>query len=141
MKNLFSMNQLMAANPCEDGLDRLTSGLGTYSGKTMVTVDDLKPLTASDILWCLKLLPIIGLTHKMIAVKTAVHAAELVAHLTEDPYAARCLESASDARASLSWAEWSTTWAGWAVRQAEMADPTTEPKMKAHLIQLIRDQS
>lgn len=29
MNNLFTMNQLMAADPCTDGLDRLTQYLGT----------------------------------------------------------------------------------------------------------------
>ena len=58
MKNLFTMSELMDRNPCEDGLTRLTRDLGAYSGPTTITVDDLELLTTTDILWCLKLLPI-----------------------------------------------------------------------------------
>ena len=67
MNKLFSMSQLIEADPCEDGLDRLTSALGTYSGPTVVTADNLESMTTSDILWGLELLPITDPERKMIA--------------------------------------------------------------------------
>lgn len=136
-----------------------TQGDNMYSGPTMVTADNFESLTTADILWGIHLLPISDHDQKMIAVKTAVHAAELVAHLTDDPHAVRCLEATQawvdnpceetrqDAEARAAWAE-RAAWAAreaaaaaWAVAAAERAtDPTTTPKIKAHLIQLIRDQ-
>ncbi len=84
------MAELMAHDPCEDGLTRLTSGLGVYSGPTIITVDDLVSLTVFDLLWCVKLLHVSEHEQKVICVKTALYAANSVAHLTDDPRAAKC---------------------------------------------------
>ena len=145
MKNLFTINELIEADPCEDGLDQLTSGLGVYSGPTIVTIDDLEPTSSADILWGLYLLPISDHEQKVICVKVAVYAAELVAHLTnDDPYATTCLntarawldnpceEASVAATATGSGAVW--------VTMATMAtDSTTRPKIKSYLIELIRE--
>ena len=140
MNSLFSMKQLMEADPCEDGLDRLTSALGTYSGLTVVTIDNLASLTTSDILLGLQLLPLSDHDQKMIAVKVAVYAAELVAHLTDNPNAARYLNAARawidnpcEETRQVATAE--------ATAAAAASDPTTKPKIKSYLIQLIREQS
>lgn len=89
MHNLFTMAELIEADPCEDGLSQLTSGLGTYSGLTTVTVDDLKPMGLGDIIWGLKLLPISDHAQKAICVKTAIYAdaawAARGAHATTRP--------------------------------------------------------
>ncbi len=90
MKNLFTMSELMDRNPCEDGLTRLTRDLGAYSGPTTITVDDLVSLTVFDLLWCVKLLHVSEHEQKVICVKTALYAANSVAHLTDDPRAAKC---------------------------------------------------
>ena len=94
MKNLFTINELIKAGPCEDGLGQLTSGLGIYSGPTIVTIDDLEPMSPADILWGLRLLPVSDHEQKVIAVKVAVYAAELVARLTDHPHATACLDAA-----------------------------------------------
>jgi len=96
MKNLFTMGELMSCRPCKQGLDRLTSELGDYSDKTIITPDNLGPLTVSDLLRCLKLLPISEHEQKVNYVKVAVFAAELVSHLTEDPNDAACLAAAKN---------------------------------------------
>jgi hypothetical protein len=128
MKNLFTMTELMTHDPCEDGLTRLTNGLGTYSGPTTITIDDFGPLIPSDILWCLKLLPISDHEQKVICVKTALYAADLISHLTDDPNADICIDGAKawltnpcDGIAeSQGWlvAEWSR---GWANNEANIA--------------------
>ena len=96
MNNLFTINELINIDLCYDGLDRLTSGLGIYSGPTTVTIDDLEPMSPEDILWGLRLLPISDREQKVICVKVAVYAAELVAHLTDDPNATTCLNAAKE---------------------------------------------
>ena len=95
MKNLFTINELIEVDPCEDGLGQLTLGLGVYSGTTIVTIDDLEPTSSADILWGLRLLPVSDHEQKVIAVKVAVYAAELVDHLTnDDPYTTACIDAA-----------------------------------------------
>ena len=93
MKNLFTMKELMTHDPCNDGLKRLTEGLGVYSGPTIITTDDLELLKTSDILGCVKLLPISEHAQRVLCVKTALDAANSVAHLTDDPNAAKCREA------------------------------------------------
>ncbi len=86
-KLAFTMNQLMANDPCEDGLDRLTKSLGTYTGPTIVNlVDHSDHLILSDILWCFKLTNLNELERRTICTKVAIFAARSVLHIFENEY-------------------------------------------------------
>ena len=185
MKNLFTINELIEADPCEGGLGQLTRSLGIYSGPTIVTIDDLEPMNSADILWGLRLLPVSDHEQKVIAVKVAVYAAELVVHLTNDhPHATACLDAAKAwldnpceetreaamtatvraAMTAMTAAMTATVRAAMtatvsaampaamtatvrvamtatvrAARVVEDVDPTTTPKIKSYLINLIRE--
>lgn len=157
MHNLFTMAELIEADPCEEGLDQLASGLGVYSGLTTVMVDDLEPMRPGGIIWGLRLLLASDHEQEVICVKVAVYAAELVDHLTnDDPYMVACLDGAKawldnpgyvvevaakrEARVTATTAATATTATEW-VETAEEADPTTTPKIKSYLIGLIRELS
>lgn len=167
MYYLCTMGELIKAGAGGPGLGRFTSGLGVYTGPTVVTIDDLKPMRPEEILWVLRLLPLPDHQQKVICVKTAVYAAELVAHLTNDhPHATKCLDAArawldnpcEETRAEARGAERSAKATDWAVETARIAatewvetawvslewvvmDSTTTPKIKAYLIDLIRELS
>ena len=92
----FTVGELVESNPSRSGLDRLTKNLGVYSGLTVITLEDTEHSKATDILWALKLTGLRGRDEKMVAVKTAIYAAEQVAYLVEGPHAMACIKAAQN---------------------------------------------
>ncbi len=81
------MSQLIAKDPCGNGLDRLTKSLGTYTGPTVIhLVDHSEHLTTDDILWGLKLTTLSELEQRTICTKVAIFAARSVLSIFENEY-------------------------------------------------------
>ena len=91
---IFTMKQLLKANPCPAGLNRLTQALGEYTDGTPVTLEHATHVPTGDILWALRLMPLTEHEQKVVSVRTALYAARLVLpHATND-HALECIEAA-----------------------------------------------
>lgn len=57
-KTEFTMARLIEANPCNDGLDRLTNNIGEFTGTTVLDLasSQFDECTDSDVIWCLRVL-------------------------------------------------------------------------------------
>ncbi len=82
-KLTFTVGDVVSSDPCLDGLDRMTRGLGVFTGTTELSLLTATENNVGDLLWGLKFTKLSELEQKIIAVKVAVFAARKVLHIFE----------------------------------------------------------